>query len=85
MTTTVAAKVRTTSREEIAANVRGWMARRKVEQSAIADLLGKSKVSVSGRVNGTIHFRIDELQLVAAHLNITLDQLLENDDSTPTT
>lgn len=69
--------VRTTSREEIAGNVRAWMARRQVDQAAIATVLGKSNAAVSDRVNGKTHFRVDELQRVAAHLEVTLDQLLE--------
>lgn len=76
-TTDTAPEVRTTSREEIAANVRSWMGRRQVDQAAIAEVLGKSAASVSDRVNGKIHFRVDELQRVAALLEVTLDQLLE--------
>lgn len=69
--------MRTSSREEIAANVRAFMSRRNVEQQDLAQVLGKSNAAVSDRVNGKTHFRIDELQRVAARLDVTLDQLLE--------
>jgi transcriptional regulator with XRE-family HTH domain len=66
----------TTSREEIAANVRAAVARARVEQSAIADLLGKSRPAVSDRMHGRTHFRVDELQAIAAFLEVPLEQLL---------
>lgn len=68
--------MQTTSRDEIAANVRAAMAYRRVEQAAIADLLGKSKASVSDRLRGITHFRVDELQAIAAFLEVPLEQLL---------
>lgn len=76
-TTDTAPELRTSSREEIAGNVRAWMARRNVEQQDLAQVLGKSNAAISDRVNGKTHFRIDELQRVAHRLEVTLDQLLE--------
>lgn len=67
---------RPTTREEIAANVRAAMAYRRVEQAEIAGVIGKSTASVSERVTGKTNFRVDELQLIAAHLEVPLDQLL---------
>ena len=66
----------TTSREEIAANVRAAMAYRRVEQAEIATVIGKSRTATSTRVNGQSNFRINELQAIAAHLEIPLEQLL---------
>lgn len=67
---------RTTSREEIAANVRAAAARRRVEQAAIAELINRSPAAVSDRMNGKTNFRIDELQAIAGYLEVTLDSLL---------
>lgn len=65
-----------TTREEIAANVRAAMAYRRVEQAEIAKVLSKSRTSISTRLNGTSNFRIEELQAIAAHLDLPLEQLL---------
>lgn len=70
-----------TSREEIAANVRAAMAYRRVDQDAIATVIGKSRASVSERVRGVTHFRVEELQLIAAHLDVPLEQLLAPGDA----
>jgi transcriptional regulator with XRE-family HTH domain len=70
----------TTSREEIAANVRAAMARRQVDQNVIAAALGKSRQAVSTKVRGVAHFRVDELQTIAALLDVPLDTLLEPAD-----
>lgn len=66
----------TTSREEIAANVRAAMAYGRVEHGAIAQLLGKSRPAVSDRLRGLTHFRVDELQAIAVFLDVPLEQLL---------
>jgi hypothetical protein len=74
---TTTTQVRTTSREEIAANVRAEMARQQLEGKALALVIGKSNASTSDRLAGRIHFRVDELQRTAAWLGVTLDRLLE--------
>lgn len=66
----------TTSREEIAANVRAAMGRGRVAVGEVADVIGKSQSSTSERINGHTHFRIDELQAIAAYLGVSLEQLL---------
>lgn len=68
---------RTTSREEIAENVRAAMARRQVDQAGIAAAIGKSRQAVSQKVRGVAHFRVDELQTIAAVLDVPFDTLLE--------
>lgn len=67
----------TTSREEIAENVRVAMAPRRVAVGEIAAVIGKSQSSASDRINGHTHFRVDELQAVAEFLKVPLAQLLE--------
>lgn len=66
----------TTSREEIAANVRAAIAYRGVDHGAIAKLIGKSRPATSDRLRGLTHFRVDELQAIAAFLEVPLEQLL---------
>lgn len=66
----------TTTREEIAANVRAALAYRGLEQSSLVPVIGKSDSAVSTRLRGVAHFRIDELQAIAAFLEVPLEQLL---------
>lgn len=66
----------TTDRKVIAANVRAAMAYRRVEQPAIAAVIGKSSSSTSRRLIGESNFRVEELQAIAAHLDVPLEQLL---------
>lgn len=64
------------SPREVGANVRAAMAARRVEQAAIADLIGKSQPSVSDRLTGKTEFRVGELQAIAQFLAVPLEQLL---------
>lgn len=68
--------MRTTTREEIAANVRAAVAYRRETQGGIAKVLNKSQASVSERMSGRTEFRVAELQTIAAHLDVPLEQLL---------
>ncbi|WP_460787051.1 helix-turn-helix domain-containing protein [Nocardioides maradonensis] len=68
--------VQITSREQIAENVRAAKARRRVTDAAIAEATGLSRSGVNERINGNANFRIDELQKVAAFLEVPLEQLL---------
>lgn len=74
---TVPLAVRTTSREEIAANVRAALARHQTSQATIARRLGKSRQAVSDKINGATHFRVDELQVIAAVIGVPFDSLIE--------
>ena len=67
----------TTSREEIAANVRAAMARKRLDQTSLAATLGISRSALSDRCRGITNFRVDELQLVAAALEVPLSDLIE--------
>lgn len=74
---TTTTDVRTTSRGDIAANVRAELARKQLEQKDIAAALGKSNAAISERMNARLSWRIDELQAIAQLLDVTLDQLLQ--------
>jgi predicted transcriptional regulator len=52
------------------------MARRKVSQAQIAELLGLKQASVSKRINGDTPWRLDELSRIAGHLEVPLVSLL---------
>lgn len=67
----------TTSRDELAGNVRAAMARRRVTIGEIAAAIGKSQTAASERVNGRTHFRVDELQTIANLLGIPVSALIE--------
>lgn len=66
----------TTDREQIAANVRAAMARRRVNQETVAAAIGKTRQAVGGKVNGRVHFRVDELQAIAELLDVPFDELI---------
>lgn len=66
----------TSTRQEIAANVRAALAYRGLEQAALAPVIGKSESAVSTRLRGVAHFRVEELQAIAAFLDVPLEQLL---------
>lgn len=69
--------MQTTSREQIAENVRAALARRRLEQTAVAAHLGMSRGALGDRVRGVTHFRVDELQAIAALVDVPLTELLE--------
>lgn len=52
------------------------MTSRRVDQTEIAHLLGKSQSVISDRLVGKTEFRIGELQKIAAFLKVPLEQLL---------
>jgi transcriptional regulator with XRE-family HTH domain len=72
----------TVESERVAASVRAEMARRRVSQQALADVLGHSQAWISRRVSGEVEFTVDELRRVAAALVVPLAQLL-GEDKTP--
>lgn len=65
------------SRQRVAENVRGWMARRNVTQTALAKRLGCSQPVISRRVRGEIPFDLDELIEIAVVLDIDLSELMD--------
>lgn len=69
--------VRTASREEIAAKVRGVLAARQIDQATVAAALGKSQAAVSDRLRAVTHFRVDELQIVAHLAGVDFLELVE--------
>jgi transcriptional regulator with XRE-family HTH domain len=65
-----------TSHEEIAENVRAAKARRRVSDADIAEAIGLSRSAINDRMNNRAKFQIDELQAIAAYLDVPLEQLL---------
>lgn len=65
-----------TDQEAIAENVRVGKARRRVSDAKIAEAIGISRSALNDRMNGKARFQIDELQAIAAFLEISLEQLL---------
>lgn len=61
----------------IADNVRAAKARRRVTDAQIAAAVGLSRSAINDRMNGRAKFQIDELQAIAAYLDVPLHQLLE--------
>lgn len=63
-------------REQVAAEVRSQLARRRVSGRALAAALGESPTWVSRRLNGQVPFDTDDLERVAEALDITPMELL---------
>jgi transcriptional regulator with XRE-family HTH domain len=72
----LAVMTQTSRREQIAENTRAAKARRRVTDAQIATALGLTRSGVNDRMNGNAHWRIEELEALAAFLDITLDALL---------
>jgi transcriptional regulator with XRE-family HTH domain len=66
----------TPSREVIAAEVRGLLAKRRTSQATLASQIGMSRASLSARLNGSRAFTTDELVRVAGALDATIYDLL---------
>jgi transcriptional regulator with XRE-family HTH domain len=61
---------------EISSNVRAEMARAGVTQVQLGAHLGMAQSAISKRLKGDTPWRVDELQRVAAYLDIPLSTLL---------
>lgn len=60
------------------AAIRAEMARRGFTQKQLADLLGMSQPTVSGRMTGRTDFTVSEVRAVARWLGVPLVALLED-------
>lgn len=67
--------------DSVSANVRAEMARRGLNQTDVAAILGFSQVSVSARLRGQVAWRVDELRTLANHFGIPTTALLGDDSS----
>ena len=65
--------------ESVAATVRAEVARRRVTQGALAEVLGMSQAAVSRRLSGAVAFDVEELSVVAAHLGGPVERLIPQD------
>lgn len=61
--------------ERIAEGVRMELAKQRLDQSALAREIGRSRNYVSLRVNGKAPFKLDEAEAVAAWLGVGMDEL----------
>jgi transcriptional regulator with XRE-family HTH domain len=65
-----------TTAETVAANVRAEMARRRVTQADLAELLNVSQQAISRRVSGRTAFGLDDLAKLADHFGVPLVALI---------
>jgi transcriptional regulator with XRE-family HTH domain len=68
-----------TRRHTVADNVRAEKARRGVTQAALAKALGMSQQALSRRLVGEVAFDVDELDIIARHLDVPTAELLGDD------
>lgn len=57
-------------REQVAEEVRALLGRRQVSQQRLAEALGRSQAYVSRRTNGGVAFDLDDLEAIAAMLDV---------------
>ncbi len=76
MSTVVPIRASEDIRDVVAGEVRAWMGRRGVNQTALAAAIGVSQSQISKRLKGTIPFDIVELARVAAFLNVDVALLV---------
>lgn len=69
--------------ERVAANVRAEMARNNATQTDLAEVLDLPQSSISARVRGRVPFRLDEIELLSAFLDVPLSELIPSEDVTP--
>ena len=63
-------------REAVAAEVRAGLGRHRVTQAALAELIGMSRPALAARLHGRQAFDVDELLVIAAHLDIPVLELI---------
>jgi DNA-binding Xre family transcriptional regulator len=63
--------------QRVAATVRAELARRQIKQAALATALGISAQQVSERLAGTTPIRLDELDPIAAFLELSVADLVD--------
>jgi transcriptional regulator with XRE-family HTH domain len=68
-----------TTSHEVAATIRAELARRRIPQARLAQLLGMTQVSVSRRLTGQTPITVDELVTIAGFLELPISQLLKDD------
>lgn len=68
--------MRKNQRSAIAMNIHEHSKRSGVSQQELAAGAGLSQPAMSRRMNGEVEFRVDELQAIAAFLEVPLEQLL---------
>lgn len=62
--------------QAVGREVRSWLGRVGMSQTRLSEVLGYTQPQVSRKLRGAQPFRIDELLLIANHLDVTLGQLL---------
>jgi transcriptional regulator with XRE-family HTH domain len=68
----------TPARDRVAGNIRAEMARNRLTQSDLAVVLGKSQQSVSKKLRGRIPFDLDEIETLAQHFGIPIEQIVKD-------
>jgi len=62
--------------QSVAAEVRAELARKRIPQSDLAEVLGVSQAGISRRLSGATPFDVNELAAVAAFLGVPVGKLM---------
>lgn len=68
--------MRNRTRPAVALNILAEAARSGVSQQELGEQVGLSQAAMSRRLSGDVAFRLDELQVIAPFLRVTVEQLL---------
>lgn len=74
-----------TTKEHIAAKVRGVAAETRFTQQRMAEALGMSRASIVQRINGRIPFTAPEVLTLAQAMNVPVTRFFPEHDSIPAT
>ena len=66
--------------ETIAEEIRVLMARRRITQGDLAELLGVSRPTLSSRMNGRVPWTVDELEALANYFDMPITALIAPQD-----
>jgi len=70
----------TTMRDLVATEVRAWLGRRRISGAELARQMGKSQTWVARRLDGRQAFDVDDLEQVAAVLNLHVSDFFPSPD-----
>ena len=70
----------TTMRDLVATEVRAWLGRRRISGAELARQMGKSQTWVARRLDGRQAFDVDDLEQVAAVLNLHVSDFFQSPD-----
>lgn len=73
----------TAPRHEVAAEIRGLMAKRRVTQEQLAAHMGVSQAAIARRLSGRVPFDVDDLDSIAKYFGVPVTSLYPAAEARP--